>query len=314
MKRRQFLNAFGYALVLKPALAQAQQQGRVPLVGILDTDATAKYEPIKFGAFEETLRNRGWIIGTTVRLERRIVGLQTHLIPSMAADLVALAPDVLVSTSTVTTAALAERSKSIPIVFLGVFDPILSGFTDGLSRPGRNMTGFTVFAEGLTGRSLQLLKDLKPTIHRVTMISNSDAAPGRHIMSVSKTPQFARDLNIEYKVAEVRTAADIETTISSMGPGDGLMVAADQFVWANRRLIIDLAERHRIPTSYAWSGYVDEGGLMAYTVDQEPQWRGAAGYVDQLLRGISLAQLPIQQPTNFDLVINLATARALDLT
>jgi putative ABC transport system substrate-binding protein len=315
MKRRQFLNAFGSALVLKPALAQTQQQAKVPLVGILDTDATPKFEPIKFGAFQETLRDRGWIIGANVRLERRIVGLQTQLIPSMAADLVALAPDVLVSTSTVTTAALAERSTSIPIVFLGVFNPIRSGFTDGLSRPSRNMTGFTVFDPDMGKKQLQLLRELKPTIRRATSLANSDAAPGRATqVEVEKARQFCRDFNVECNGAEVRTAADIETTISSMGPEDALAVGADQFLWANRRLIIDLAARYRVPTIYAWSAYVDEGGLIAYTVDQQPQWRGAAGYVDQLLRGISLTELPIQQPTIFSLVINLATARALDLT
>jgi putative ABC transport system substrate-binding protein len=319
MKRRQFLqflNALGCALVLKPVLALAQQHGKVPLVGILDTDATVKFEPLKFGAFAETLRDRGWVIGTTVRVERRVVGTQTHLMPSMAADLVALAPDVLVSTSTLTTAALAERNKSIPIVFLGVFDPISSGFTDGLSRPSHNMTGFTVFDPNIGSKQLQLLKDLKPTIRRVTGLSNADAAAGRQIASVftERTRQFGRDLNIEYKLAEVRTAADIETAISSMGPEDGLHVLADQFLWANHRIIIDLAARYRIPTMYAWPVYVDEGGLIAYTVDQTPQWRGAAGYVDQLLRGVSLTELPIQQPTIFTLVINLATARALDLT
>jgi putative tryptophan/tyrosine transport system substrate-binding protein len=317
MKRRQFIRAFGCALVLKPVLARAQQRGKVPLVGILDTDDTAKFESIRFGAFEETLRDRGWINGKSIRLERRVVGTQAHLIPSMAADLVALAPDVLVSTSTLTTAALAERSKSIPIVFLGVFDPIASGFSDGLSRPSRNMTGFTVFDPALGGKTLQLLKDLKPAIRRVTMISNSDAAPGRSTATalfVERTTQFGRDLNIEFKLAEVRSAADIETTISSLGPEDGLSVAADQFLWANRRLITDLTARYRIPAIYSWYSYVDEGGLMAYTVDVEPFWRGAASYVDQLLRGISLAELPIQQPKTFALVINLATARALDLT
>jgi putative tryptophan/tyrosine transport system substrate-binding protein len=160
----------------------------------------------------------------SIRLERRVVGTQAHLIPSMAADLVALAPDVLVSTSTVTTSALAERSTSILIVFLGVYDPISSGFSDGLSRPSRNMTGFTVFDPAMVGKSMQLLKDLKPTIRRVTMISNSDAAPGRQLMSATleRNRRFGRDLNIGFERAEVRTAADIEATISSMGPEDGL--------------------------------------------------------------------------------------------
>jgi putative ABC transport system substrate-binding protein len=317
MKRRQFLNAFGCALLVKPALALAQQKGKVPLVGVLDTDDTAKFESIRFGAFEETLRDRGWINGKSIRLERRVVGTQAHLIPSMAAELVVLAPDVLVSTSTVTTSALAERSKSIPIVFIGVGDPISSGFSDSLSKPSRNITGFAVFDPAMSGKWLQLLKDLKSTVRRVTMISNSDAAPGRSIMSVlveRTNRQFGRNLNIELKLAEVLTAADIENTISSMGPEDGLLVAADQFLWTNRRLIIDLAARQRVPALYVWSSYVDQGGLIAYTVDVEPLWRGLASYVDQLLRGISLAELPIQQPTAFALVINLATARALDLT
>jgi ABC-type uncharacterized transport system substrate-binding protein len=316
MKRRHFLKSFGCALVWKPALARAQQQGKVPLVGILDTSDEEKFRSITIGAFEGVLQDRGWINGTTVRLERRVVGTQTHLISSMAADLVALAPDVLVSISTVNTAALADKSKSIPIVFINVFDPISSGFSDGLSRPSRNMTGFTVFAPGATGKSMQLLKEMKPTIRRVTSISNSDASPGRLMMSanVEKNRQFGRDLNIEYRLTEVRTTADIETTISSMGPEDGLQVAADQFLWANRRLIFDLTARYRIPAIYPWSGYVVEGGLMAYTIDQAQLWRGAAGYVDQLLKGAKLEQLPIQLPTSFVFDINLVTAKALGLT
>jgi putative tryptophan/tyrosine transport system substrate-binding protein len=173
-----------------------------------------------------------------------------------------------------------------------------------------------VFDPDMLGKSMQLLKEMKPTIRRVTTLSNSDAAPGRHIVNahLEKNKKFGRDLNIEYNVAEVGTAADIEDTISSMGPEDGLQVAADQFLWANRRLIIDLVARYRIPAIYAWATYVDEGGLLAYTVDVEPFWRGAAGYVDQVLRGMSLAELPIQQPKTFALVINLATAKALELT
>ena len=316
MRRRQFLNVLGCALVSRPVLAQTQRQGKIPVVGILDTSNDEKFRSITIGAFEEVLRDHGWIDGKSVRLERRIVGTQTHLVPAMATELVTLAPDVLVSISTVNTAALSERTATTPIVFINVFDPIQSGFTDGLSRPSRNMTGFTVFAPDMTGKSMQLLKEMKPTIRRVTMISNSDASPGRHIVSVylEGNKKFARGLNIEYNIAEVRTAADIETTISSMGPEDGLMVSADQFLWANRRLIFDLTARYRIPAIYSWSGYVIEGGLMAYTIDQAQLWRGAAIYVDQLLNGVRLEELPIQLPTSFVFDINLVTAKTIGLT
>ena len=187
--------------MLKPALAQAQQRGKVPLVGILDTSDDEKFRSITIGAFEGVLQDRGWINGTTVRLERRVVGTQTHLITSMAADLVDLAPDVLVSISTVNTAALADKSKSIPIVFINVSDPISSGFSDGLSRPSRNITGFVVFDPAMGGKTLQLLRDLKPAIRRVTAIQNADASAGRQISSVfiERTRQYGKEMGIEYR-------------------------------------------------------------------------------------------------------------------
>ena len=316
MKRRQFLSVFGSALVLQPVLAQAQQQGKIPLVGILDTSDQDKFRSITIGAFEEVLRDHGWIDGKSVRLERRIVGTQTHLVPSMATELVTLVPDVLVSISTVNTAALAERTATIPIVFINVSDPIQSGFTDGLSKPSRNITGFVVFDPTMGGKMLQLLRDLKPTILRVTMISNADASAGRLIAKVfrERTEQYGREMGVEYKVAEVRTAADIEDAISSLGSEDGLVVSADQFLWTNRRLIFDLTARYRIPAIYSWSGYVIEGGLMAYTIDQAQLWRGAATYVDQLLKGVRLEELPIQLPTSFVFDINLVTAKTIGLT
>jgi putative tryptophan/tyrosine transport system substrate-binding protein len=316
MKRRQFLNAFGCALVLNPALAQAQQQGKIPLVGILNTTDEDKFRAITIGAFEESFRDRGWINGKSVRIERRVVGTQTHLIPAMATELVALAPDVLVSIGTVNTAALAERTAKTPIVFVNVSDPVQSGFTVGLSKPSRNITGFVVFDPSMGGKMLQLLKDLTPEIRRVTAISNADTAPGNLVASVftERTSQYGRQMGIEYRRTEVRTAADIEAAISSLGPKDGLLVQPDPFLWANRRLIFDLTARYRIPAIYSWAGYVVEGGLMAYTIDQAQLWRGAATYVDQLLKGARLEDLPIQLPTSFVFDINLATAKTLGLT
>jgi putative ABC transport system substrate-binding protein len=316
MKRRQFLFNLGSALLLQPVLAQAQQQEKLPLICVLDTSDDDKFRSVTIGAFEEVLRDRGWLNGKNVRLERRVVGTQTRLIPTMAAELVTLAPDVLVSISTVNTAAIAERTTKIPIVFINVSDPIQSGFSDALSKPSRNITGFVVFDPAIGGKMLQLLRDLKPAIRRVTTISNPDASAGRSIASVfqERTGQYGREMGVEYRVAEVLTTADIEAAISSLGPEDGLIVSADQFLWANRRLIIDLAARHRIAAIYSWAVYVAEGGLMAYTVDSAALWRGAAGYVDQLLRGSKLEELPIQLPTVFALHINLATAKALELT
>jgi putative ABC transport system substrate-binding protein len=268
-----------------------------------------------FRVFKEKLLEYGWIDGATVRLEQRVPDTSKERIQSDALELVTLSPDVLVSSTTVLAAALAERTLQIPIVFIGAFDPIQSGFSDGYAKPSRNMTGFTVFAPDMPGKTLQLLREMKPEIRRVMVIYDPNQGSGKSASAVLvRMKQFGTDMGLELKEAQCRNAVEIEAAMSSLGPGDGLWVGADPTMFSNRRLIIDLAARYRVPVIYPWAQYVREGGLMAYSVDYTELWRSAAGYVDRLLRGTKLEELPIQQPAKFDFDINLVTAKALRLT
>jgi putative ABC transport system substrate-binding protein len=311
MRRRQLLIGLA-STVIVPVQARAQQP-KVPLVAILTDDPSVKVGAI--AVFQEKLGELGWMDGNTIRFERRVPDLAAQTMSTHATDLVNLAPDALVSVGTVYTEALAERTRRIPIVFINASDPILSGFSDSLSKPSRNLTGFTVFDPAMGGKMLQLLKDVNPDLRKVALMSNPDASSGRQIASAfwTRTQQFAREMNIELTKADVHSTGDIETVISGMKRSDGLFVSADQFLYANRHLIIDLALRQNVPAIYPWPGYVTDGGLMAYTSDPFTNFRGAAVYVDQLLRGTKLESLPIQLPTTFALHINLATARSLGL-
>jgi putative ABC transport system substrate-binding protein len=310
MRRRRFLTALGSAAVFTPVVARAQQL-KVPIVAMLTDDPSVKVGGVD--ALQGKLRELGWVDGSTMHFELRVSKAQDR--STHATELVKLAPDVLVSLGTVHTEALAERTQHIPIVFINASDPLRSGFSDSLAKPSRNLTGFTVFDPAMGGKALQLLKDLKPNIYNVTWIANSEAAADQHVANAfrTRTEQFAKDLNIDLKWAEVRSATEIETIIKGTDSGEGLIVNPDQFLSSNSRLVIDLAAGQKVPALYFWAGYVTNGGLMAYTSDYYVPFRNAAGYVDRLLRGTRVDQLPIQMPTTFDLHINLGTARSLGL-
>lgn len=313
VRRRHLLSALGAGVVFPAELASAQTQLKIPLVAVLPDEPSVSVGGVS--AFEQKLRELGWIDGSTIRFERRVPNPKAQDMSAHAADLVNMAPDVLVAVGTVYAEALAERTWRIPIVFINVSDPISSGFSDGLAKPSRNLTGFVVFDPAMGGKMVQLLKDLKPAIRSVIAISNHDASAGRHIARVfwTQTQQFAKDLNIALKIVDVRTELEIETAIKGMEPGEGLLVSGDQFLYSNRGLIIELAARHKVPAIYSWAGFVTDGGLMAYTSDFSEPFRGAAIYVDQLLRGTKIEALPIQLPTKFALHINLVAARSLGL-
>jgi putative tryptophan/tyrosine transport system substrate-binding protein len=246
VKRRRFLTALTSSAVFPPLLANAQRQGKLPIVAMLADDPAVKVGLVD--AFQGKLRELGWVDGSTIRFERRVPDVKAQDMSIHATELVNLAPDVLVSVGTVYTEALAVRTRQIPIVFINVSHPLQSGFSEGLAKPSRNLTGFAVFDPAMSGKMLQLLKDLKPNLRKVTGISNPDASAGQHIASVfwKDTQQFAKDLNIDLKRAEVRTAAEIDAVISGMSPGEGLLIPGDQFLYSNRRLIIDLAARQSV--------------------------------------------------------------------
>jgi len=308
MRRRRFLTALGSAAVFPPVVATSQQL-KVPLVAMLADDPAAKSGGVD--AFQGKLRELGWIDGSTMRFELRLSKVQDK--STLAEELVNLAPDVLVSAGTVLTASLAKRTEQIPIVFINASNPLGSGFSESLAKPTRNLTGFVSFDPAMGGKMLQLLKDLKPNIHDVTWILNSEVGSDQRVVNIfqTATDQFAKELNIHLKWVEVRSTAEIETAIKGLSSAEGLIVNPDQFLSSNFRLVIDLAAAQKVPAIYFWAGYVTQGGLMAYTSDFHEPFRNAAGYVDQLLRGTRVDQLPIQLPTTFELHINLVTARSL---
>jgi putative ABC transport system substrate-binding protein len=312
MKRRQFLRVVGSAATLLPVIASAQRQRQARVVGILNI-AVGQGD---FQAFKEKLLEYGWIDGTTVRLEHRIPGTSKERIQSDALELVNYAPDVLVSSTTTLTAALAERTRQIPIVFIGVADAILEGISDSLAKPSRNMTGFMLWDPAIGGKFIQFLKDITPEMRRVTTIYDADQGGGRRLASifVASFKQASKEMGLKFNEAQCSNAVEIEAAMMSLGQGDGVFVAADPTMFGNRRLIIDLAARYRVPAIYPWARYVREGGLMAYSVDYTEIWRSAAGYVDRILRGTKIEELPIQQPTTYIFDINLATAKTLGFT
>jgi putative ABC transport system substrate-binding protein len=266
--------------------------------------------------FKEKVQSYGWIEGQTIRFERRKAGTDVDQTKHEAMALVDLKPDVLVASSTVVAAALAERTSDIPIVFLAVADPIQSKFSDSLARPSRNMTGLALSDPAMGGKIVQLLKEVASDLKRVTIIYDPDIGAGRQVLSVytANARQFASEMGLDFGEAHVHGAREIEESISTLGQGDGLWVGADSTIFANMKLIIELAARRRVPAIYSWPQFVADGGLMSYFVDQAELWRGAADYVNRLLTGTRVQELPIQQPSRYVMSINLATAKALGIT
>jgi putative tryptophan/tyrosine transport system substrate-binding protein len=231
-------------------------------------------------------------------------------------NLVELDPAVLVGSSTVVTAALAESTKTIPIVFIGVAEPIEAGFTDSLSKPSRNLTGFTVFDPEMGAKFIQLIKEIKPSIVKVTALFDLDVGAGRHVLSVlmNRFKEWARKMDLDFEVSHIKGALDIEQVFSRLEDKDAIIVGPDTTMFINLKLINQLADSRRVPAIYLWPRQVKLGGLMCYSVDSDQLWRNTASYVGRLLAGTDIRELPIQQPTRFILSLNLATANRMELT
>jgi putative ABC transport system substrate-binding protein len=265
-------------------------------------------------ALKQGLQELGWTDGGNIQIETRFGGGDVGRIRADAAELVALAPDVIVGNTTPVVRALRQATSSIPIVVAGVNDPVEQGFVSSLAHPGGNITGFTFIDFQMVGKWLEILKEAAPGVARAALMFNPDTA-SHYYVYLRSFEAVPRSIAVEVTAAPVRDTAEVEEAIAKLGrqPGGGLIVAADVFTIVHQALFIRLAQQHRVPAVYAYRAYVAQGALMSYGPDPYDNFRRSASYVDRILKGAKPADLPIQQPTKFELAINLKTAKALGL-
>jgi putative tryptophan/tyrosine transport system substrate-binding protein len=314
MRRRAFITLLGGAAVAWPLAARAQQAERMRRIGVLLPAAAD--DPVfqaRLAAFHQGLALLGWTIGRNVRVDVRWATANAAEIRRHAAELVALAPDVILATGDSTMPPLLQATRTVPIVFPVVNDPVGAGYVDSLARPGGNATGFMIFEYSASGKWLELLKEIAPDVTRAAVL--------RDPANPSQTAQFgaiqavAPSLRMEVIPINMRDAGQIERSVDSFARAQNgaLIVTAGAGAILHRDLIVTLAARHKLPTVYWERFFVAAGGLMSYGADLIDQYRQAAGYVDRILKGEKPADLPVQAPTKYELVINLKTAKALGI-
>jgi putative ABC transport system substrate-binding protein len=314
MRRREFLRVLGGAAAGWPLAARAQQTRRMPRVGVLmNTLADDQEGQTRYGAFLQGLQQLGWADGRNVRIDIRWGALndadRSH---KFAAELVALAPDVILSTTTLPTLALQRATRTIPIVFAMVVDPVGLDIVESLARPGGNVTGFMQFEYSLAGKWLELLKQIAPNVARAAVFRDPTNPSGIGQFAVIQA--VAPQLGMEAVPVNVRDAREIERRIAAFSQSaNGGLIATGGQATIHRDLIFKLAVRHRLAAVYPYPYYVDGGGLIGYGPDLPGLFRQAAGYVDRILKGEKLADLPVQAPTKYELAINLKAAKAIGL-
>jgi len=315
LKRREFIAALGGSAVAWPFTARAQQAERQRRIGVLlglaenDSEGQAR-----LGAFLQTLQQLGWIDGRNMQILRRYTDGNADRARAYAAELVALAPDVVLTSGASTFGLMLQATRTVPVVFAGVADPVGAGFVDSLARPGGNATGFTSYEYSMSGKWLDLLKEIAPGVKRVAVLRDPAISAGTGQFGAIQTaaPLFG----VELSPINVHDAVEIERAVTAFarsGNG-GMIVTTSASVLTHRDLIITLAARHKLPAVYYAPFWVTGGGLAAYGPDYVDQYRRAAGYVDRILKGEKPADLPVEAPTKYELVINLKTAKALGLT
>jgi len=314
MRRREFIGLIGGAAAW-PLSARAQQPDRMRLLGVLmgylESDSAAQS---RLAAFRSALSKLGWVEGNNLRIELRWGAGDANMIRTLAKELVELRPDAIFAQSSNVISALARETQTIPIVFAIVSDPIGTGFVTNLARPGGNITGFTNIDPEMGSKWVGLLKELAPRTSRVAVLHNpATAVPLKLLMPSIQAA--ASSLAIEASAAPIHARNDIEGVIAAhaSNPGGGLIVTPDPFNFTNRDLMIAVAARHGVPAIYFDRAHAVSGGLISYGPDSVERFRSAASYVDRILKGGKPAELPVQQATTFELVINLKTARALAL-
>jgi putative ABC transport system substrate-binding protein len=314
MQRREFILALSGAAVAWPLAARAQQPDRVRRIGVLMPTAADDPEfQARLTAFLQELQRLGWTDGRNVRIDIRWGVGDADRIRKHAAELVALTPDVILAPGSVTTGPLLQATRTIPIVFATIPDPVGAGFVASLARPGGNATGFTAFEYGISGKWLELLKQLVPGLTRAAVLRDPAISAG--IGQFAAIQSVAPSFGVELTPINMRDAAEIERDIAAFArpASGGLIVTQSALAALHRNLIFSLAARHKLPAVYAGRFLVAGGGLISYGPDRVDQYRQAAGYVDRILRGEKPADLPVQQPTKYELAINLKTAKALGL-
>jgi putative ABC transport system substrate-binding protein len=311
--RREFITLLGGAAAW-PLAARAQQRDRVRRIGVLlPGDENDPMRKSFVSAFIQGLAGLGWPDGRNVRMDLRWGGDDNNRIGPLARELVVLQPDIIVTNGTPATTAVQRETRTIPIVFVNVAERVASGVVPGLNQPGGNITGFATLEATLGGKWLELLSEIAPGLKRAAIMFNPDTAPVSTYRPSFETA--ARSLKVEAIIAPVHSDVEIETAIIALGrePGGGLVVTPDSFVVTHRAPIIAATAQNNVPAVYFLSAFARDGGLLYYGVDQVDNWRRAATYADRILRGAKPAELPVQFPTKFEMVLNLKTAKALGL-
>jgi putative ABC transport system substrate-binding protein len=314
MDRRAFLGILAGGLLAAPLAAEAQQVAKVPRIGYLALNPAAN--PHLHEAFRQGLRDLGYVEGRNVVIEYREAEGKPERLPALAAELVALKVDVLVAQPTVAALAAKQATRTLPIVF-PVAEPVTSGLVTSLARPGGNITGLSILAPEMVGKGLELLKEAVPGVSRVAVLWHPGAFPERTAKDMRKEVEVAaRALGVRLQFIEARGPDDFDRAFLDMtrARAGALTVLAGSMFFSERRRLVDLAAKNRLPAVYQWREGVDAGGLMAYGPSVPDLFRRAATYVDKILKGAKPAELPVEQPTKFELVINLKTAKALGLT
>jgi putative ABC transport system substrate-binding protein len=315
MRRREFITLLGGAAVAWPLAARAQESERMRRICVLMPAAAddAEYQT-RMAAFLQGLQQLGWTVGHNVRIDTRWGAGDAERMRRYAAELVSLAPDVIFAPGASTAGPLLQVTRTVPIVFAQTSDPVGAGFVDSLARPGRNVTGFMAFEYGISGKWLEFLKQIVPSLTRAAVLRDAGIPTGPAQFGVIQA--MAPALRVEITPVNLRDTVEIEHAITAFAGSSngGLIIVASGLAYIYRDLIIKLAAERRLPAIYFERAFVAAGGLASYGPDLIDQFRRAAGYVDRILKGDNPADMPVQAPTKYELVINLKAAKALDLT
>ena len=315
MRRRELISLLGGAVAAWPLAARGQQGERMRRIGVLlPATADDAVFQARVGVFQQELALLGWAIGRNVRIDIRWASANASEIRRHAAELAALMPDVILATGDLTMPPLLQATRTVPIVFPVVVDPVANGYVDSLARPGGNATGFMISEYSMGGKWLELLKEIAPPVTRAAVIRDATTPSG--IAQFGVIQAMAPSLRIEVNAINTRDAHELERDVAAFArsPNGSLIIAASGVAIRHRELIITLAARHKLPAIYFASFFVTSGGLMSYGADLLDQYRRAASYVDRILKGEKPADMPVQAATKYELVINLKTAKALGLT